>query len=141
MTPTLTSVIIIQGVTYLKYTVFYDGKCVLCRETKRIFERLDWFKQTKWTSIQEVEKACDYPFLDKKEIKEQMHVVSPSGTIYKGFFAVRKLALLFPLTSVLGLVAYIPFLHYFGVPIYKYIATNRHKFLKAKCEDGSCSIK
>jgi predicted DCC family thiol-disulfide oxidoreductase YuxK len=125
----------------MKYIVFYDEHCALCRETKRIFQGLDWLKHTHWISVQEAEKMKEFASLNKDALKELMHVVSPRGTVYKGFYGVRKLAILFPLTSVLGWMAYIPLMDLIGVPIYKYVAKNRHKFLRAKCENGSCSIK
>ena len=121
-----------------KNIIFYDGNCTLCKETKKIFTRLDWLNKTEWMSIQQIEK--DLPF-NKEDMKKEMHLVTRKGKVYKGFFAVRRLALFFPVTMIPGLLAYIPFIYILGVPLYRYVAKNRHKFLKAKCEDGSCRIR
>jgi predicted DCC family thiol-disulfide oxidoreductase YuxK len=124
-----------------KNIIFYDGNCTLCKETKRIFTKLDWLDKTEWKSIQQIENEKKYSFLNEQDLKKEMHLVTRKGKVFKGFFAVRRLAIFFPLTVFLGLLAYIPFFSLIGVPLYRYVAKNRHKFLRAKCKDGSCTIR
>ncbi|MCA1032464.1 DUF393 domain-containing protein [Bacillus timonensis] len=123
------------------YNVFYDASCQLCQKTKIIFSKLDWFNKAKWISIQEINDNPSYSFLDKEALEKEMHLISPEGKVYSGFFAVRRLSLAFPLTFFIGLVAYFPLFHYIGIPLYQMIAKNRHKILGGNCENGTCKIR
>lgn len=54
--------------------------------------------------------------------------IRPDGKIYGGFFAVRDVLLHLPLTFLPALFLYIPGASLIGVPVYRWIAKNRHRF-------------
>ncbi|WP_235822868.1 thiol-disulfide oxidoreductase DCC family protein [Cytobacillus massiliigabonensis] len=125
---------------FLRTTALYDRTCTLCKESKRMFTKLDWFRQIDWVSLQEYEKNEQAFAFDKASLRKELHIITSNGHVLKGFYAIRYLFLRFPLFFLLGAFLYLPFSYIIGNPIYQWIAKNRHKFLKRKCEDGSCSL-
>lgn len=58
----------------------------------------------------------------------EMEYYSPEGTRFGGFYAVRRIWIQMPLTFLPALLFYIPGAQLAGVPFYKWIAKNRHRF-------------
>lgn len=123
----------------MKTIALYDKTCSLCKESKRIFQKLDWLKLINWISLQEYEHF-DEVKIDSKSLRRELHIITPNGKILKGFYAVRHLILHFPVTALFGALLYMPFTPIIGKPVYRFIAKNRHRFLKNKCDNGSCSL-
>lgn len=126
----------------MKMIALYDNSCSLCKETKKWLEKLDILKRIEWVSLQEYEKqnhSTSFSF-SKEDLRKELHIIDQKGKVYKGFFAVRKLLVTSPLTIIIGVLLYIPFASFIGVPIYEWIAKNRHRFLRKNCSDGSCSL-
>lgn len=121
----------------MKMIALYDGKCSLCQKTKTTFQKLDWNQKIEWISLQEFEGK----HFSAVELRRELHIILPNGTVLKGFDAVRKILLKSPPTLLVGLLLYIPFIPIIGRPIYRWIAKNRYKFLTDTCAEGSCSIK
>jgi predicted DCC family thiol-disulfide oxidoreductase YuxK len=124
----------------MKTTALYDGTCSLCKETKRIFTKIDWLHKVEWVSLQEFEKSEQNLTIDQATLRKEIHVITHSGKMLKGFYAVRYMLLLFPSTIIIGALLHLPFVPLIGNPVYQWVAKNRHKLLKRKCEDGSCSL-
>ncbi|WP_316571036.1 DUF393 domain-containing protein [Neobacillus sp. YIM B06451] len=124
----------------MELLALYDGNCVLCNKSKAKSEKLDWLGRVKWLSLQEYEKEGRKPAFRAIDLRRELHVIDGNGRIYKGFFAVRKMLLQFPVTFLPALLLYLPFAVKAGIPIYNWIARNRFKWMGEMCEDGSCSI-
>ena len=129
-----------MGMIQMKTIALYDKTCSLCKESKRLFQKMDWCRRVEWISLQEYEQMDKTFPLNEKDLRRELHLITSSGKIVKGFYAIRYLLLLFPLTMLVGLILYIPFTPVIGKPIYRLIARNRYRFLKGKCESGSCSL-
>ncbi|MGD6944173.1 thiol-disulfide oxidoreductase DCC family protein [Cytobacillus gottheilii] len=124
----------------MKMTVLYDGTCSLCKESRRLFEKLDWLDKINWFSLQEYEKTNGETGYNQKELRKEIHLFTGSGKVLKGFYAVRLIMLQCPPAFVPGLLMYFPLVPLIGKPIYKMVAKNRHKFFRRKCDDGSCAL-
>lgn len=124
----------------MNMTVLYDGKCSLCKESKRIFEKLDWQQKVTWLSLQEYERTYGETSFSPAELRKEIHLITSSGKVVKGYNAVRLIMLQSPPVFVLGLIMYLPLVPLIGKPIYKLVAKNRHKFFRKKCDDGSCAL-
>ncbi|UII55289.1 DUF393 domain-containing protein [Cytobacillus spongiae] len=124
----------------MKILALYDETCALCQESKKLFRRLDRLNKVEWVSLQTYERLNkSFPFT-KEDLRKELHIILPNQKIVKGFYAVRRLLLTSPVFTIIATLLYIPFVPLIGVPAYKLIAKNRHRFLKRKCEDGSCSL-
>jgi len=105
-----------------------------------MFQKFDWFRRVSWVSLQEYEQMDTVRQFNKKNLRKELHLITPRGKILKGFYAIRYLFLLFPATMILGVILFFPFTPLIGIPLYRFIAKNRHRFLNEKCKDGSCSL-
>ncbi|MBM7554768.1 DCC1-like thiol-disulfide oxidoreductase family protein [Thalassobacillus pellis] len=124
----------------MKPLVLYDGQCYLCRQTKSIFQWLDWLGSFEWKSLQQYEKETLVTQEERAAIKSELHIIEPDQTSRAGYHAVTYMLVRCPLTFPLGLIASIPGMGLIGKPIYRWIARNRYRIFKDKCSDGACSI-
>jgi len=123
--------------TYAR-TVVFDGECGFCRRWVRRGKRLDWFRHIDWRPRLDPGLKAIYPKLDSQETLNRMISIGPGGKTYGGFFAVRDIMRHLPLTFLPSLFLYIPGVSLAGVPVYRWIAKNRHHF--AGKPEESCGI-
>lgn len=108
--------------------VFYDGGCGICRKTATVLHHLDMFRRcdirdivNNWPEIN-----AQFPQLDRAASLDDMHVVTGSGHVYRGFDAYRSLAWVLPACWVLLPLLYLPPVRWAGSKVYRYVATHRH---------------
>lgn len=101
---------------------------------------LDWFKRVNWVSLQEYERKPNNLYINKKELRIQLHLITVKGEVLKGFYAIRKIMLQCPLLVIPGIICYIPFVDFVGNRVYRWVAKNRHIFFGKSCDDGKCSL-
>lgn len=130
-----------MGMIKMKIVALYDEGCLLCQEVKGKLQKLDSFHKVNWKSLQEYEKTNLNTRFTAEELRKELHIILPNEQVLKGYDAVRKILLLSPYTFLVGILLYIPFIPIIGRPLYRWIATNRHLFMKRKCDDDSCSIR
>ena len=109
-------------------TVIFDGDCGFCQRSIRLGKRLDWLGKMEWISRLSPGVKERFPQLKDEETQNRMVSIRPDGEAYGGFYAVRDIALHLPLTFLPALLLYIPGVSLLGVPAYKWIAKNRHRF-------------
>lgn len=91
-------------------------------------------------SLQEYERKELRPRFKAVDLRREIHIIEPNGKILVGYWAVRRLLRLSPITVWLGLLMHLPFTHFIGIPFYRFIANHRYKLNKQKCEDDNCSL-
>ena len=119
-------------------TVIFDGDCGFCQRSIRWGKRLDWLHQMDWRTRLEPGLNDTFPQLSGEETQRRMVSIRHDGKTYGGFFAVRDIMIHFPLTFLPALVLYLPGMSLLGVPVYAWIAKNRHRF--GGTSQSSCSI-
>ena len=118
-----------------KPMVLYDGECGFCTRSVRIGRALDWFNIFVWRSRWEPDIQKEFPEVPFDQTLRQMYCIKPDGKILGGFYCVRYLWLHLPLLWVPALFMYIPGVSFLGVPVYQWVARNRHRFGgKESCE-------
>ena len=95
---------------------------------------LDWLGRLEWHPRSEPGLTERFPVLKNQDTQSQM-VSLHDGKAYGGFFAVRDIWLRLPLAFLPALLFYIPGASFFGVPAYRWVARNRHRFkgLSSSC--------
>lgn len=124
----------------MKYVALYDGNCVLCLKSKAKSQKLDWLNRVSWISLQQYELEGRRPSFKAVDLRRELHLLDEQGRVFKGFYAMRKLLLQFPLTFLPALLLHLPFSGYLGNPFYRWVARNRFKWMGRECTDGSCSL-
>ena len=108
------------------WTFYYDADCRMCAAVVRWLRRLDWRNRVLWTPIQAVESPP--PGITREDFVRSAYLVCAPGDNYEGFFAFRRLAMALPLLIPLGALMWLPGAHLIGVPVYRLVANNRHRF-------------
>ena len=98
-----------------------------------LFDRLR-FRDLEKAESQELLKA--YPDLSIDDLRREMHVMAPDGSVTRGFFAFRTIARFLPTLWLIVPVFYLPFANRLGPQIYRRVATGRLRI--QGCEDGAC---
>ena len=119
-------------------TVVFDGECGFCRRWVGLGKDLDWFKRLDWKPRLDPALKNIYRRLDSRETLNRRLSIRPDGKTYGGFFAVRDIMRHLPLTFLPSLFLYIPGVSLAGVPVYRWIAENRHHLAGKPGE--SCKI-
>lgn len=115
-------------------TVVFDGECGFCQRSIRLGKMFDWLHRIDWRARLEPGLKEEYPRLSDEDTQNRMISIRADGKTYGGFYAVRDIMLQFPLTFLPALLLYIPGMSLIGVPVYKWIAKNRHRFGSHSCE-------
>lgn len=116
----------------MKYMVFYDAECPLCSSVKTVVEKLDWFKRIEWKPVQEIEQNEDFLFLKHRDIYDQIQMLSAQGHLYEGFYTVRKLLTVLPLTFPVSWIFYLPLMDKVFAPLYMWVSKNRYHWFGRK---------
>ena len=108
--------------------VVYDAECGFCDRTVRMMRSLDWLGRLEWHTRSEPGLAERFAALKGQDTQSQMVSLHADGRAYGGFFAVRDIWLRLPLTFIPAALFYLPGVSLLGVPAYRWIARNRHRF-------------
>lgn len=107
--------------------VIYDGTCGFCQSNIRWLRRLDWLGRFLYRPYQDDALATAFPQLDPVACANALHVITPSGRIFAGGDAVRRLCWHMPLTWPLAVLLALPPLPWLLRTLYPHIARRRHR--------------
>ncbi|HSR17202.1 MAG TPA: DUF393 domain-containing protein, partial [Ignavibacteriaceae bacterium] len=123
--------------TKSKWDIIYDGLCPLCIRSMTIINYFDLTNKINFIDLENdqikikgIKKDLKY-----EDLKHSMHLISPKGKTYYGFYAFQKLSMLLPAMWVLVPILYFPFVDKAGSFIYDKIAKNRKTI---KCNIETC---
>lgn len=122
-----------------KWNIIYDGFCPLCIRTVTIIDYFDFRKKINFMDFENEKQKVEQlnKELKHEDLKHSMHLISPDGKIYKGFFAFEKLAPLLPILWLMVPFLKIPFVSKAGNFFYNKIARNRKRHV---CNAEYCNI-
>ena len=121
------------------YKVLYDADCELCRNSLSLLKSLDSRGLTEGVPLSDAALEEMKLPATMDECFAQMHVVSASGQLFIGYFAILRLAKLFPKTRPLAWLAEHLLPVSLGQRLYRLVANNRYRF--NKCDSGTCKLK
>lgn len=125
----------------------YDGRCVLCNQTKRIVNKLDWLRRVEFLDLHEWNAVqARYPSLSYDQAMGEIHVVGDDGRLLGGFWAMRRMLRDLPLGFPLWLLLHLPGMNWLGPKVYRLIARNRYAINRffgvelEECDNDVCKI-
>jgi predicted DCC family thiol-disulfide oxidoreductase YuxK len=131
----------------------YDGQCVICNTSRRLFEAIDKRGRIEWLDVhRRDEVARRYPDFVHDEMMGEIHVVADGGTLYRGFRGSRRLFRAVPLGWPLWALLRLPVIgNWVGPWVYRQIARHRYTINRwvgapvsqpsLDCDDGVCKVK
>lgn len=105
--------------------VVFDGDCGFCRDAVRLGRALDWLGRIEWRARTDPRLRGECPRITSEETRREMISIAPDGGTLGGFYAVRDVAILLPLTVLPGLLLFLPGAAALGVRAYAWIAGRR----------------
>jgi len=111
-----------------KHVVFYDAECPLCRTVKIIVKKLDWRRAIAWHPVQEVSEETREIANAYKNMYDEIYMYTKDGQVLTGFYTVREILTLLPVTFPLAGVLYLPFAENIGDSVYRFISKRRYRW-------------
>jgi predicted DCC family thiol-disulfide oxidoreductase YuxK len=126
-------------------TAIYDGKCVLCNQSRRMVRLLDWGKRIEFADLHQADTRARFPHVDYALAMGAMHLLAPDGqTLYDGFPAVRRMLRELPLGLPVWALLHLPGMNWLGPRVYAWVAEHRYKINKAvggpQCDENMCRL-
>ncbi|MCS6869872.1 MAG: DUF393 domain-containing protein [Anaerolineae bacterium] len=120
--------------------VLYDGMCVICVNSVRLWRRLDWHKRLEFIDVQDWSYVQQrFPQVERSAALGAIHVVTPDGALYTGYDGVLHMARQVPLLAWSVPLLSFPPIAWLGRRIYAWIARRRYAinrlFGRAVCDD------
>jgi predicted DCC family thiol-disulfide oxidoreductase YuxK len=106
--------------------VLYDDACPLCTFQMKVLTWLDWFNALCLLPISSPRAADLAPTVQREDLLEAIHCLTPRGEIHRGARCIRYLSLRLPLAIPVALVLWIPGVIWVAEKIYAWIARNRY---------------
>jgi predicted DCC family thiol-disulfide oxidoreductase YuxK len=124
-----------------KYVVLYDGHCQFCTKQVRNLVALARSGVLDAVSFQDASVLARFPGLTHEACMQAMHLVTPDGSIYRGFEAAVRAMLTRPLLGLFAYGYYLPGIRQLFDRLYAYLAARRYRLLPPdECPGRTCSL-
>ena len=123
-----------------KHCVLYDGECPMCIFQMKVLSWLDWSGVLALVPLSDPRAQEIAPQLQREDLQEAIHCVTPEGCVYRGARAIRFVGMRLPLLVPVALVLWIPGVIFLAEIIYRWVS--RHRLLFSRvfgCKDA-CAI-
>jgi predicted DCC family thiol-disulfide oxidoreductase YuxK len=110
-----------------RYYLIYDDTCDICSTAVRRVSKLDKNGEVDLVPISQALKLKEYDLPGESELKEEIHLITPTGRIIAGADAIGYLARALPRTRVWGRLISLPIIRQAARFVYRLIARNRHR--------------
>jgi predicted DCC family thiol-disulfide oxidoreductase YuxK len=121
-------------------TVFYDGRCRLCRLTRDLLQCLDVFRVLRFVDFRSPDLADGWPGFDHARAEREMLLCSPENEWCSGYHAFRWMSLRVPLLWPLAAMSLLPGASQVGTRIYGWVSVRRRLLLGRACADEACIL-
>ena len=111
----------------IRYYLIYDDTCDICTMAVRRVRRLDEDGEVDLVPISQASRLRGYDLPGEDKLKEEIHLVTPTGRIIAGADAVGYLARVLPRTRMWGRLISLPIIRSVARVVYRIIARNRHR--------------
>ncbi|GAB3061450.1 thiol-disulfide oxidoreductase DCC family protein [Virgibacillus ainsalahensis] len=111
-----------------KHIVFYDAECPLCRTVKAFLKKLDWLEAIAWYPVQEISETTRQRVNAYKNMYDEIYMYTKDKKVLTGFYTVRKIFSLLPVTIPLAALMHFPFAKNIGSPAYLFISKRRYRW-------------
>jgi len=113
----------------MSLTVLFDDRCGKCRRFVALSSALDFAGRLDLIGLSEPRRAREFGHFDLGALNLEMHVIDLRNRVFRGFYAIRRIALEVPLMWPLAALLVLPGASAAGVPIYAWIARTRYSRL------------
>lgn len=119
-----------------KIHVIYDGQCLFCIRSLKLFRATDVASVYRFHDAHDGQVVETFPELKGADFDNAMFAVTENRTVYRGFFAFRRMIWSSPFTWWMIPIFYFPGATSLGTRLYAWVAKNRLKF---GCRSEACA--
>jgi predicted DCC family thiol-disulfide oxidoreductase YuxK len=125
-----------------KYAVLYDGHCKFCTGQSKRLAALARPGALELLDFQEPGVLSRFPGLTHEACMQAMHLVTPTGRVFRGFEAIVQALATRRLVGLLAYTYYLPGLRPLCDWFYDRLAANRYRLMgqNQECTGGTCSL-
>ena len=109
------------------YYLIYDDTCDICSTAVRRVKKLDHRGEVDLVPISEASRLKNFDLPSVDDLKEEIHLITPTGKIIAGADAIGYLAMVLPRTRTWGRFISLPGIRQVARFFYRIIARNRHR--------------
>jgi predicted DCC family thiol-disulfide oxidoreductase YuxK len=121
--------------------VLFDDRCGKCRRFVRLSSALDLAGRLEPIGLSNPRIPREFGHFDPDALNFEMHVIDSRGRVFRGFYAIRRIAREVPLMWPLAALLFIPGVSAAGEPIYAWIARTRYGSLgPIQCDAISSAV-
>jgi predicted DCC family thiol-disulfide oxidoreductase YuxK len=125
--------------------VLYDGHCKFCTAQSRNLAALARPGAVHLLDFQEPGVLDRFPGVTYEACMQAMHLITPSGRVYRGFEAAVQAVATRPVIGWLAYGYYLPGIRQLCDWVYARVAANRYRLMgkavaAGECDGGTCSL-
>ena len=127
--------------------VIYDGRCVLCQQSRRIINFFDRDGRIHFVDLHDrLRSKKHFPELDYHQAMGQIHVIDAAGHVHAGYFGIRRILRDLPLGYPLWLMLQLPGCDTVGKRLYAWVAKHRYQINRLlginleTCDNDVCQV-
>jgi predicted DCC family thiol-disulfide oxidoreductase YuxK len=127
-----------------KYVVLYDGRCRFCQAQSKNLTALARPGAIELVDFQQPGVLEHFPRVTHEACMQAMHLITPTGRIYRGFEAAVQAVATRPVLGLPAYLYYVPGIRQVCDRFYRWLAAHRYRLLGNKpadaCPDGTCAL-
>jgi len=120
-------------------TVLFDGRCALCRASVARAQRFDSRRRIEFLDLHDPSTSRRFPSVRPEEAMQASVAVDGAGRIYRGSDAWARIGRELPGWKAVAWILLLPGVRWIAGRVYAAIASNRYRWNKDACADGSCA--
>jgi predicted DCC family thiol-disulfide oxidoreductase YuxK len=121
-------------------TVFFDGSCNLCRGSAERVRRLDKAQRIELLDLHDLAALQRFPQVQPEVAMRWMQAVNAKGEVFSGSDAWARIGAFLPGWKMVAWILRVPGIRGIAGKVYSWIASNRYRWNRAACEDGTCQV-
>jgi len=121
-------------------TVLYDGSCNLCRGSAERVRRFDILHRIEFLDLHDPSAAERFPQVNRNEAMKWMQAVDSRNRVFSGSDAWARIGVLLPGWNLIARILLVPGIRWIAQRIYAWVASNRYRWNRSICEDGTCRL-
>ncbi len=107
------------------YYLIYDDDCAVCIAGMKRLKKLDTLDLVELIPLSKPELPNGYKLPPVEQMRDELHLIDPTGGVHKGAEAVFYLARILPRTRKYSKLLSLPLVGVVARPVYRLVSRNR----------------
>jgi predicted DCC family thiol-disulfide oxidoreductase YuxK len=109
------------------YYLIYDDECEICIAGMKKLKKLDVNNRIRLVPLSHPRLPNEFDLPPVEQLRDEIHLIDPTGAVHKGTDAVFYLARILPRTRKYSRLLSMPIVGVLARPVYRFVSRNRMK--------------